>query len=963
MSDKKIKIRVSMPWIAYPGSTVQQNYAEDLTHGYLHWKIDNRESYDVKFSKLPNPKPFVTIDWAGNVKKTYNLASKFPKGSRFRIRSIVHIAQQEIHELTTSLKHSMSATEVTFKIDQQVNRDVISAGAQILARSDLRNSDVLLKLVKGFHPNTKYSDEIWSRVGERIKYYLSSATHNETIVRNTKWHIRELKFDNLYSYGEGNVINFDKLNGIVGIFGVNRAGKSSIVGSMMYSLFNTTDRGSMKNLYVCNIRKPFCYSKAIINVSGIDYVLERQTTKHENKRGLVHAATALNVFKINDAGEAEDLVGEQRTDTEKVIRSLIGTHEDFMMTSLSAQGEVNQFIQQGSTRRRQLLSRFLDLDIFDRMYDFASKDVNVVKSQLRLFSEKDWNAITESLKIQLDDLAKKLDNSSSKLSESVDRLAELKASLAKHSDFTPVSKSQVETQRNRVITLKKQYDQHQEQIVVLKSDIEKISNKIQTIESLRAEHNLDEMKDKLKTFNELENTVNAYLHSFDKEETVLSQQQRSLKILDEVPCDDKFPNCKFIKDAHIAKSKIDDQRAQLASIKEKLDIASNTLSDLRKDDLRNKVTKIEKLIELDSKLKIEISNKKIELYKQESGSETTHGLLNASQDKLDDLEKALKNTENAEVVSLRSQIDELSSVISGLDRDKLQFASERGRVISNAEKLLEEKSSREALLQEMKIYELISSAFSRKGIPNSIVTSQLPLINAEIAKILTGIVDFSVELEVDEESDSMDVYINYGDSKRLIELASGMEKMISSIAIRVALINISTLPKTNMFIIDEGFGALDDSMVESCNRLLVSLKKYFKTVIVITHVDGVKDSADTILEITKNENDARIVYGLYMNWRPYLNDRKIADHPDGFCIVVPADAEQAVPMFCDVCHYLMRSADDETAWREFECCHLCSLSWAASRKEAWKSGWRPDPEKLAYEISCRPPLTVNLELD
>jgi exonuclease SbcC len=87
-----------------------------------------------------------------------------------------------------------------------------------------------------------------------------------------------------------------------------------------------------------------------------------------------------------------------------------------------------------------------------------------------------------------------------------------------------------------------------------------------------------------------------------------------------------------------------------------------------------------------------------------------------------------------------------------------------------------------------------------------------------------------------------------------------MEKMIGSIAIRVALINISSLPKTDMFIIDEGFGALDDSTVEACNRLLISLKRHFKTILVITHVDGVKDAADTILEISKVEKDSRVVY-------------------------------------------------------------------------------------------------------
>ena len=106
----------------------------------------------------------------------------------------------------------------------------------------------------------------------------------------------------------------------------------------------------------------------------------------------------------------------------------------------------------------------------------------------------------------------------------------------------------------------------------------------------------------------------------------------------------------------------------------------------------------------------------------------------------------------------------------------------------------------------------------------------------------------------------MDVFINYGDSKRIIECASGMEKMISSIAIRVALVNVSSLPKCDTFIIDEGFGALDETNVEACNRLLQSLKKWFKNILVISHVDAVKDSVDTILDIFSKGIDSQVIH-------------------------------------------------------------------------------------------------------
>ena len=75
----------------------------------------------------------------------------------------------------------------------------------------------------------------------------------------------------------------------------------------------------------------------------------------------------------------------------------------------------------------------------------------------------------------------------------------------------------------------------------------------------------------------------------------------------------------------------------------------------------------------------------------------------------------------------------------------------------------------------------------------------------------------------------------------------------------MGLSKVTSLPKPDFFVIDEGFGTLDAGAVESCNRFLTPLKRHFKTVFVITHVDGIKDCADHVLEITRNEKDSCLV--------------------------------------------------------------------------------------------------------
>lgn len=858
---KKIKIKVKRPRVAYSGCPVQQNYAEDLEHGYLLWDIDDQRTWDVSFKKLPNPKPYVTIQWNGSAEDLISTASKHPDGARFRIRSADALGQKDFSFISEILKSKKAATEVTFKSDFIVDKSVVRSGSTDLVKSDLRNPDVLLKLIKDYYTGAQVTDEEWNVVAEQVKSCLFSVISSEETTRNSKWSLRYVEFDNMFAYGPNNSINFDQLNGIIGIFGPNRIGKSSIVGTLMYSLFNATDRGPIKNIHVCNIRKPYCSSKVIINHNGTDYVIERQTTKNENKKGAISAATSLNVFKIKEDGEADDLAGEQRTDTEKVIRSLIGNQEDFMMTSLAAQGEINQFISQGSTRRRAVLSRFLDLDIFDKMYEIANKEIISLKAQLKNCPDRDWANLMQqgndeiaSIEIENKELTKELKDKQFKLSQ-------LQFELSKHKDVTPITKSQFDSFAQKVKLLEQRCTSCTEEIAKLEEEIVENNKKLEKILTVKSENDISFLKLRNESYKSLESSLLTLKHFYDKELTHLNQHKKSLKILDEVPCGDEYPTCKFIKDAHLSKSNLAEQKEKVELAALKMKQATDAFEELKKENIPARLEKLEKLLDLESKILLDISRKETELAKIKTSCDASTSELHALHERLALLEEALKNEDNAEVVSIKSKIENISVSIDDLMTKKLSIATRKGKIEASLEKFQEEKSTRDCLLEKMKVHELTTTAFSKKGIPLIITKSQLPLINAEIAKILHGIVDFTIELENDEGSDSSEIYINYGDSRRVIELCSGMEKTIASLAMRVAMINVSSLPKPDIFIIDEGFGTLDDAAVEACNRLLTSLKKHFKTILVITHVDGIKDVVDHILEITRNEKDSNIVFG------------------------------------------------------------------------------------------------------
>ena len=91
-------------------------------------------------------------------------------------------------------------------------------------------------------------------------------------------------------------------------------------------------------------------------------------------------------------------------------------------------------------------------------------------------------------------------------------------------------------------------------------------------------------------------------------------------------------------------------------------------------------------------------------------------------------------------------------------------------------------------------------------------------------------------------------------------MGSGAEKTIAAIAIRLALLNVSTLPKGDVFILDEPGTALDEENMEGFTRILDMIKSHFKTVVLISHVDSLKDTVDTQILIDKKESFAHVNY-------------------------------------------------------------------------------------------------------
>ena len=141
------------------------------------------------------------------------------------------------------------------------------------------------------------------------------------------------------------------------------------------------------------------------------------------------------------------------------------------------------------------------------------------------------------------------------------------------------------------------------------------------------------------------------------------------------------------------------------------------------------------------------------------------------------------------------------------------------------------------------------------GISYDIIKNKLPIINEEIAKVLANIVEFEVFFENDGRR--LNIFIKHPKhDPRPIEMGSGAEKTIAAMAIRLSLLSVSNLPKSNIFILDEPGTSLDAENLEGFIRILDMVKSYFRVVIMISHLDSLKDCVDTVINIDKHNGYA-----------------------------------------------------------------------------------------------------------
>ena len=838
--------------IAYPGSLIQQNHGEALDHGILVWDVDKQ---NAEFVEIHNDYGYVTIETEGD--QIVKSPHRMPNKPRIRIK-FNETTAADMKKLVTMIRKKYTVQDITIQRTITAANDSESGSITI---GNVRDVEYQNTLLTNFI-NTKFptaTDEELDAI-RHINRTINSKLPAVESIRHITWHPVSFEFDNMFSYGEGNHVDFEKMNDVCGLFAANTSGKSSLLDAITYTIFDKCSKTSKAHEVLNNKKSSF---KGIFKfkMNNVLYTIERVGNRKKDN----HVKVDVNFYT-----ETENLNGDERSDTNKSIRRYLGTYNDFILTAFSLQADNNNFIEKSQRERKDLLSQFLDITVFEQLYHLATDEIKETSGRLKAFKKTDFaETITTS-----DDIIKNNEKSINKTTTSESKNQTLRNKLQEQIVQIIETKQPTTYDGDDVEILITQENILTDKVEILQSTIEDteqlISNyqqKINIIEESVAIENYDKVAIAEGTtyLSEQEQVLDALIEDQKKQNRLINDKQKKIEHLKTHKYDENCEYCisnVFVQDAMQAKNEINQDRKILNDLTVKIDELTTEIDDLQTyktqlNEYNNSIDKIELY-----KNKIEIQELQLQIH--ENDLQTKESELENNIEKQESFRRnesaILHNQEiDKQIIDCKTKIDTVTAELKKLQN---QIKTNHGEIEvakTKRKTALEQLETYRQLETEYKAYEYYLKSVKRDGVPYELISTAIPKIETEINNVLNQVVDFNMVMNTDGKN--INGYIIYDeDNYWPLELTSGMERFISSLAIRIALINVSALPRPNFIAIDEGWGSLDAEHISAVANLFDYFRTKFDFSIIISHVDTMRDMVDNLIEVNKPNGYSQILH-------------------------------------------------------------------------------------------------------
>lgn len=683
----------------------------------------------------------------------------------------------------------------------------------------------------------------------------------------------ELDLHNFLAYRDPGPLVLDGIH-IACLAGPNGAGKSSILDAMTWCLWGKARSNSADEL----IHQGQTEMRVELRFYQGENLYRVIRQRSAGKRG----SSLLELQAFSDEKQKWSTLSEGTIrETQDRIDSLLRLDYDtFVNSAFLAQGRADEFTTKTPGQRKQILSNILGLDIWETLESRAKDRIRELEIAIQRIDGR-----LEELERELDrreEYQTELEEADAQARQAAQTLEDAEGIWAgleqARADLVRVQR-EIDERTRRISAREKEINDLQQEIEQLdkRSDkaafqaaLESVRSQIGGLAPLELDHE-QKSQERTRLIEEMAN-LRGVNQALAPETEPLKERAATLEKASEPIC----PTCgQQLTEGHRREllqglhDEIHDRRAlyreNAKRIKKLEDLAAELQEALNAlDGKLNVRTALEKQLgELESALSHAEESAERLVQAQERLKRWTED-LQAEKKLRADLDKQAQQSDRALKAATTTRTD--------LDRLRLEKRKADERVGGARQKLAaleeferqrdERKVERVELAEAQGQFEALREAFSKRGVPAMIIETVVPDLERSANELLNRMTDGRLHVRIEtqreiksgELREALDIIISDELGSRPYELYSGGEAFRINFAIRIALsqllANRAGAQLRSLFM-DEGFGTQDERGREQLVEAINSIQDDFDRILVITHIEELKEAFPTRIEVRK----------------------------------------------------------------------------------------------------------------